>query len=133
MAHKYGTYWTNTGTLQADELPSQTAWTIALFGLRPAEADDVGPMMDYLKDDKKAATEAAKVVVRYRNRMLTEPDNRDNLAQEVNAFMRLQPSHLRSRILREANRGTPDSLYDNLAKQVEEAKTKKQLANEEQQ
>jgi hypothetical protein len=116
---QYGTYITTSGQVVAKDLP--TANGIAtLFGFNPAEVDAASTMIQFNKNQTEIVNDAAKVVAKYRTRMITEPENRDEYAKEVSAFIRRFPPDVRQRILMKTNRDYDPSLYDGLVKQMEQ-------------
>lgn len=120
MVQKYGTLVSNKGTLMA-QVPTADAFGVAL-GLAPGETDQVTSAMGYLKNEKEAVEEAVKVFGNYRTQMATQPDRREEIYQEVNAYSRLLPDHVRVKALQTVTRRTPQPLLDGLSQQVEKDK-----------
>lgn len=120
MVQKYGTLVSNKGTLMAT-VPTADAFGVAL-GLSPAETDQVSSAMGYLKNEKEAVEEATKVFSNYRTQMATQPDRREEIYQEINAYSRLLPDHIRVKALQMTTRRTPQPLLDGLQQQVEKDK-----------
>lgn len=118
MAFQYGTLMTNKGTTVANDVPTATAFAIAL-GISPGEADQVTAAMNYKQKQDEAVTEAVKVLTNYRTRMVNEPANRTQINEEINVYVRLLPEDVRAKALRQTNRVMQPSLLDALTLQVE--------------
>lgn len=118
MVHKYGTLISNKGTTMAANLPSQTAFAVAL-GIAPGATDDVTAAMNYLKNDKEAVEELTKDINNYRTRMVNEPANREDLMEEINLRMKLAPPDVRIQAIRKAQTRMQPSLLDGIKLQVE--------------
>jgi hypothetical protein len=118
MVHKYGTLVTGKGTTLAANIPSQSAWAVAL-GISPSEVDDVTAAMQYLQNDREAVDEAVKTITNYRTRMVNEPDNREDIYEEINAYVKLLPPEVRIQALKKAQSRLQPSLLDGLSLQVE--------------
>lgn len=116
---QYGTYVSTSGQVMVDGLPT-AAGIATLMGFNPAELDHISTMMGYNQKQTEIVNEAAKVVSKYRVRMISEPENRQEYAKEVSAFIRRFPPDLRKRILMKTNRDFDPSLYDGLIEQVEQ-------------
>jgi hypothetical protein len=116
---QYGTYVSTSGQVMVDGLPT-AAGIATLMGFNPAELDHISTMMGYNQKQTEIVNEAAKVVSKYRVRMISEPENRQEYAKEVSAFIRRFPPDLRKRILMKTNRDFDPSLYDGLVEQVEQ-------------
>ena len=116
---QYGTYLTTSGQVIAKDLPT-AAGIATLMGFNPAEVDNASTMIQFNKKQTEIVNDAAKVVAKYRTRMISEPENRDEYAREVSAFIRRFPPDIRQRILMKTNRDFDPSLYDGLVKQMEQ-------------
>ena len=116
---QYGTYLTTSGQVIAKDLPT-AAGLATLMGFNPAEVDNASTMIQFNKKQTEIVNDAAKVVAKYRTRMISEPENRDEYAREVSAFIRRFPPDIRQRILMKTNRDFDPSLYDGLVKQMEQ-------------
>lgn len=125
LVYNYGTYMTNSGSTTVSGLPSQTAWAVAL-GIQPAEFDELAVMRNYLGNKDKAVKEAAKVITNYRVRMLNQPDQRETLAEEINAFVRMLPPDIRARALQQAHDQVDPSLYASLVERLEREQAREQ-------
>lgn len=118
MVYNYGIYQSNSGTALANDLPSQTAFAVML-GIQPAEMDEISAMMAHFKDKGKQVDEAAKVINTYRTRMINQPDQRETLEGEINAFVRLLPEDVRRDALERAHSQVDPSLYASLVERLE--------------
>lgn len=117
----YGTYISNKGTVIADNMPTE-AGLAAILGFQPGEYDQVEAAMAYNKNETELVNEAAKIVGNYRTRMINEPENRQSIAEEIQAFTMQFPPEVRQRILRKTNREYDASLYSSLERQMQERK-----------
>ena len=116
---QYGTYLTTSGQVIAKDLPT-SAGIATLMGFNPAEVDNASIMIQFNKKQTEIVNDAAKVVAKYRTRMISEPENRAEYSREVSAFIRRFPPDIRQRILMKTNRDYDSSLYDGLVKQMEQ-------------
>lgn len=116
---QYGTYITTSGQVIAKDLPT-SAGIATLMSFNPAEVDNASIMIQFNKHQTEIVNDAAKVVAKYRTRMITEPENRAEYAKEVSVFIRRFPPDIRQRILMKTNRDYDPSLYDGLVKQMQQ-------------
>lgn len=121
MVYNYGIYRTNTGTTSITDLPSQTAFAVAL-GIAPAEMEEITTMMSHFKDKSKQVDEAAKIINNYRTDLLNRPDQQATLQEDINAFVRLLPPDVRMRALQRASETVDPSLYASLTERLEREK-----------
>ena len=117
--YRYGTYMSNSGSTQVNDLPPQMALMTA-FGIQPGQLAEINVLMSQTKKRSKAIDEAATVIRNYRVRMLNEPDQVESLAEEINAFTRLLPEEIRTEALKRAHRRVDPSLYSGLVRRKEE-------------
>ena len=110
MVFNYGTFRSGAGSTSVDDLPSQTAFAVAL-GIQPGEMDEISAMAAFFKNKSEAIKEASKVISNYRVDMLNRPDQRESIMDEVNAFVRLLPADVRQAALERANGDVNPSLY----------------------
>jgi ADP-ribosyltransferase-like protein len=118
MVHKYGELLSNKGTVIAANVPSQSAFAIAL-SVQPAEVEDVTSAMQYLNNEKEAVDEAVKFIHNHRMRMINEPANNQDLSEEIQAYVNLLPPEIRVQALRKAQSRLQPSLLEGLTMQVE--------------
>lgn len=121
MVYNYGIYRTNTGTTSITDLPSSTAFAVAL-GIQPAEMDEITTMMSHFKDKSKQVEEASRVINNYRTDLLNRPDQRQTIQEDINAFVRLLPPDVRQRALARATETVDPSLYASLTERLEREK-----------
>lgn len=119
----YGTYISTKGNVIASDMPTEIGWA-SLLGFQPGEYDQVEAAMGYLKHEKQLVDDGSKVVRQYRTRMINEPENRQSIAEEINAFTSQFPPEIRQKILRKTNQEFDASLYNSLEKQMQERKLK---------
>lgn len=126
MVFKYGQLVSQKGTVMARELPTTDGWGVML-GFQPGEIDNMNAITAYRKDRSDSVNKAAQQVVQYRQRWTNEPDNRDQLSKEVNLFVKMLPTDIRSDVLKKAHQTTPPSIYDNLKLQLQREKYRQQM------
>lgn len=126
MAFKYGTFMTAKGGTTLSGIDPQTSALITL-GFQPGEVDEVSAMMGYNKHKNKMVKEAAKVITNYRTRMVNEPENRDEIEQNINLFLSLQDPEVARLARKKANRDVDASLYDSLVEQREKEENRKYI------
>lgn len=110
MVYNYGMYVSNSGSVQVDNLPSQTSFAVAI-GIQPAEMAELATAKAKTDRTNKTVKEAAKVIRDYRTKMLNQPDQVETLSEEVNAFVRLLPADIRQRALAQAHGQIQPSMY----------------------
>ena len=90
--------------------------------------------MAYLKNNKEAVDEATKVIGNYRTQMATQPDRREEIYEEINAYVRLLPDNVRIQALKKTQGRMNNSLLEGLEMQVAKDKarieTLQQMENE---
>lgn len=118
IVHKYGEMISNKGTVLANDLPDATAFAVAL-GIQPGEVDQVTAAMGFIKDENKAVDEAVRTINNYRTRWVNELDRREEIEQEINAYVRLLPPEIKVQALQGVQRRLQPSLVDGLNMQVE--------------
>jgi hypothetical protein len=128
MVANYGIYKSRSGTILADELPSQDAFFVAM-GFTPNETEQTGYMMAYAENKTERIDEAAKQVRNWRQEAFSNPDKYDENMGKVNAFIALQRPEDRYEIIKKTNRITDTSLYDNVARKFNEETLRESLYN----
>ena len=129
LVHQYGTLMTNKGTTIASGIPSQSAWAVAL-GMQPGEVDQVSAMMGYLQDNKDAVEEVTKVITNYRARMINEPQNRADIYEEMNAYIRLQKPDIKIQAMKKAQGRFNPSLLDGITTAVQRDRVRAETLNQ---
>lgn len=102
MIRNHGQYVSTSGNISVDEVPSDAAWFVLLTGSKPGDMDELAAQMSYLKDRDAAVKEAAKVVEQYRADILTYPDRHEEIADEINIFVRHLDPSIRASVLAKA-------------------------------
>lgn len=123
LAHNYGIMVSNKGTVTAHDLPPADAAFFAL-GIPPGSQDQVAAMMSFQKNKKKHVDEAVKFIVDHRTRMAFEPDHRQEIANQINTFIRLLPEDVRVQALSKANRRDNKAMIDSLTEQMNKDKAR---------
>lgn len=125
---QYHAFISTKGTLVAKDLPTADAFYFAL-GIQPGEQNDVAAASGYLKDRKQAILNATKWYTSKINEMSVEPDRRDEIAAQVNAYSRTLPNDIRFEALRKSRRTMPDSIVHSLGLQMERDKAQREMMN----
>jgi hypothetical protein len=126
MLYKYGTLKTAKGTTVGSDLPSVDAFGVAL-GFSPGEYDHVDYMMAYMKNQSQQVADAAKVINNYKTDYVNQPDNRQEIMAEINAFTKMLDPVVLTKALRRSHGSTAKSLYESLAKQMEKERTQRAM------
>ncbi len=129
LVHQYGTLMTNKGTTIASGIPSQSAWAVAL-GMQPGEVDQVSAMMGYLQDNKEAVEEVTKVITNYRARMINEPQNRADIYEEMNAYIRLQKPDIKIQAMKKAQGRFNPSILNGITTAVQRDRVRAETLNQ---
>lgn len=129
LVHQYGTLMTNKGTTIASGIPSQSAWAVAL-GMQPGEVDQVSAMMGYLQDNKDAVEEVTKVITNYRARMINEPQNRADIYEEMNAYIRLQKPDIKIQAMKKAQGRFNPSILNGITTAVQRDRVRAETLNQ---
>lgn len=117
MILEYGKYESNRGTVIATDLPSMTAFAL-LLGAEPAQMEANSRMLNFHKNRDATIKEASGIITKYRSRMVTEPDNLDEIMEEINIYVKLLPPDIRKAALRKAQTDAPKSMYDGLVERT---------------
>lgn len=129
---RYGTLTSGSGAVMAQDVPTSEGFAQAL-GVDPEETVYISNMLSHMKDSKDVVNDYVKLVSNYRARFATEPDNREDIAKEINAAMQLMPPEIRMKVLRVVNTRTPQSVYKSVGDQIKRDQQKKQMMDEVQQ
>jgi hypothetical protein len=123
---KYHTLVSDNGNVLATDVPTAEGWAQAI-GFKPEETKYIDNLFSYAKGNKAVVDDAVKVLQNYRNRFATEPDNRDDIGAEINAFMQTLPIEVRIKALREVSTRTPRAVYQSLSDQIKRDQQQKQI------
>lgn len=102
MIRNHGQYISTSGNISVDEVPSEAAWFVLLTGSKPGEMDDLAAHMSYLKDRDKVVQEAARVIEQYRSEVFSRPEDHEEIANEINIFVRHLDPSIRQSVLAKA-------------------------------
>ena len=98
-AFTYGTYVSNSGTVLAEGLAPVEAAFLA-FSYKPGSVGEMSARMNWSRDRSEAVQELASHRSRLWSRYITEPNNREDILTEMNAFMTLSvPPELRADVI----------------------------------
>lgn len=122
----YGTYLTSKGSTSVEDLPRWDALAVAM-GFQPGEVDQLALMADYQRNRSKAIKEASRVIRNYRVRLGNEPDHRNEIIDDMNAFIRLLPDDIRAKVQKSAHEETPESTFEYYAQQIERERAEAEL------
>lgn len=129
LAFNYGEMVSNKGTVGSADLPKANA-AFALLGIPPGEQDQISAMMQFRKDKNKMVDEAAKYIQDHRTRMVYEPDNRESIANQINAYVRLLPEDVRIKALKKAGRFDNKAMIDSLRQQMDKDKAQADMVKQ---
>lgn len=101
--YKYGNIVSKTGGILLDDLPKADAVAIML-GFQPGEQNQLNAVMNYNKHNQEEVDDAAKQLNGYRSRYLNEPDNRDQIRQEINLYSQILKPSVRQAALKKINK-----------------------------
>ena len=126
MAYRYGLYVSKKGVVQADEIPSEDSFWIAL-GFNPAEMQDLRIKANWNENRKDIIDNFSKQIRNYRTESFFNPDKRDENARKTEALMNMAPDELRPDIIKQTNKGMPDSFYGFISQKYQEEKVEDNL------
>ena len=129
MILQYGTLVTSKGTTTLSDLPPING-VAQMFGFRPGQLNSLEAMSMNQKARQKAILEASKVVMNYRTRWVNEPDNREDIEQQINTFVRLIPEDIRQDVLKRANKDVDPSIYETYSERMEKQRAEKEMREE---
>ena len=129
MILQYGTLVTSKGTTTLSDLPPING-VFQMFGFRPGQLNALEAASMNQKQRQKAILEASKVIMNYRTRWVNEPDNREDIEQQINTFIRLIPDDIKEDALRRANKDVDKSIYETYAERIQKQKTEQQMREE---
>lgn len=118
MVNQYGIYKSKRGTVQADNIPSEAAFFIAM-GLQPQKVQELSNMFEYFENKDESIKDAAKVIRNYRQEAFTNPDKYEANMAKVNAFVQMLPDDIRQEVQKQSSTIKDKSLYDALGKKWE--------------
>ena len=102
MIRNHGQYVSTNGNVSVDEVPSDTAWFVLLTGSKPGSMDELAAQMSYLKNRDATVQEAARVIEQYRAELFIRPDDHEEIADEINIFVRHLDPSIRASVLAKA-------------------------------
>lgn len=102
MIRNHGQYVSTSGNVSVDEVPSDAAWFVLLTGSKPGSMDELAAQMSYLKNRDAVVKEAARVIEQYRAELFNRPDDHEEIADEINIFVRHLDPSIRASVLAKA-------------------------------
>src|SRR5690606_11222830 len=118
LVNQYGIYKSKRGTIQAEGIPSEASFFIAM-GLQPQEVQELSNLFDYFEDKTETIKDFSTVIRNYRQEAFTNPDKYEVNMKKVSAFTQMIPEDIRQEVLERSNTIQDKSLYDAMAKKWE--------------
>lgn len=128
-AMRHGTYVSNSGTVLSHDMDKMDALFLA-FGIQPGFLDDFSSKMSYLKNEKERVDEIAKLRSNLLQRYVTEPDNREEILDDISALRALTDDNTWYKAVKASSRYTPTEMYESIGQQVAKDQQQKALFRE---
>lgn len=114
-AFQYGTYVSNSGSTLVEGLDPAEAAFIALFSYQPGEMNEISSRLAWAANRTEAVDELAKYRGQLLTRFMSEPDNREDISEELRALITLAtPAELRADVIEQSQRYVSSSLLQNV-------------------
>ncbi len=98
------------------------------LGMRPHEVDVMQVHQAYNNNRKELVKEAADQVIQWRQDAFIRPDEMQDTARRVNAYVQMLPVDIRKDVLSQAQRRTDSSLYKSIEERYKKNIHKEQIA-----
>lgn len=126
LIYRYGEYISNRGNVLMNDVPQSAAFAQAL-GFTPGEYGAFQASMLNSSHRNQVLQDAVNTIRQYRTRMVNEPDNREQIQEEINLYVRLLPDSIRQDALRRSHASTDPSLYAHVAQQIRQREAQEEL------
>lgn len=127
MAYRYQSFWSRSGTLVKDNLPTADAFFYAM-GFTPGAQSAQSFYYDAM--DESDLDEAAKQLSKWRQDAFTHPDLYETNRQKAQAFMALFTPSERKKIREKAYRAVDRSMLETLQRRWEKEQVESEFYNE---
>jgi hypothetical protein len=101
-----------------------------MFGFRPGQLNSLEAASMNQKGRQKAILEASRVIMNYRTRWVNEPDNREDIEQQINTFVRLLPEDIKKDALKRSQKNVDSSIYETYVERMEKQRAEKEVREE---
>lgn len=129
MILEYGTLVSSKGTTLLSDLPAING-VAQMFGFRPGQLNALEAASMNQKKRQQAILEASKIIMNYRTRWVNEPDNREDIEQQINTFVRLLPEDIKRDALKRSQKNVDGSIYETYVERMEKQKAEQQVREE---
>jgi hypothetical protein len=129
MILQYGTLITSKGSTVLSDLPPING-VAQMFGFRPGQLNALEAASMNQKGRQKAILDASKVIMNYRTRWVNEPDNREDIEQQINTFVRLLPEDIKQDALKRSQKDVDSSIYETYVERMEKQRAEQEAREE---
>jgi hypothetical protein len=129
MILQYGTLITSKGSTVLSDLPPING-VAQMFGFRPGQLNALEAASMNQKGRQKAILDASKVIMNYRTRWVNEPDNREDIEQQINTFIRLLPEDIKKDALKRSQKNVDSSIYETYVERMEKQRAEQEAREE---
>jgi hypothetical protein len=120
-ALNYGTYMSREGNTLLHDMPKVEAFAL-MVGLQPGAMDDLGAQFRYFKHKKEIEDDVAKIRTQLLQRWVNEPDNRADIAIELNTHRKIVPPEIWTAAVKKSRTPKHRSIAESMAQQMEKEK-----------
>jgi hypothetical protein len=129
MILQYGTLVTSKGSTVLSDLPPING-VAQMFGFRPGQLNALEAASMNQKGRQKAILDASKTIMNYRTRWVNEPDNREDIEQQINTFVRLLPEDIKKDALKRSQKNVDSSIYETYVERMEKQRAEQEAREE---
>lgn len=129
MILEYGALITSKGSTVLSDLPPING-VAQMFGFRPGQLNALEAASMNQKGRQKAILDASKVIMNYRTRWVNEPDNREDIEQQINTFVRLLPEDIKKDALKRSQKNVDSSIYETYVERMEKQRAEQEAREE---
>lgn len=129
MILQYGTLVTSKGSTVLSDLPPING-VAQMLGFKPGQLNALEAASMNQKARQKAILDASKVIMNYRTRWVNETDNREDIEQQINTFIRLLPEDIKQDALKRSHKDVNNSIYETYVERMEKQRADKEAREE---
>jgi len=129
MIIQYGTLVTSKGSTVLSDLPPING-VAQMLGFKPGQLNALEAASMNQKARQKATLDASKVIMNYRTRWVNETDNREDIEQQINAFIRLLPEDIKQDALKRSHKDVDNSIYETYVERMEKQRAEQEAREE---
>jgi hypothetical protein len=126
---QYGTLVTSKGSTVLSNLPPMNG-VAQMLGFKPGQLNALEAASMNQKGRQKAILDASKVIMNYRTRWVNEPDNREDIEQQINTFVRLLPEDIKQDALKRSQKDVDNSIYETYVERMEKQRAEQEAREE---